>query len=196
LAEVGLDQRSNGEPRSETELVDLEALVLWRATQLYRLANVLALVGEEATIAGDDGWRDLLPPEQFQLHPPLNYYSQLPSFYNLTEINFNATSLQMKTGLNQRIFDVPACGRFLLTDQRDQLDQLFEPGRETAVYHSPEEARELAVFYRNHPDARKKIATAAHQRVMAEHTYRHRLSEMVESMRRRFSGMTWQGQSV
>ena len=196
LAEVGLDQRSNGEPRSEAELIDLEALVLWRATQLYRLASVLALTGLETTIAGDDGWRDLLPPEQFQLHPPLNYYRQLPFFYNLTEVNFNATSLQMKTGLNQRVFDVPACGRFLLTDQRDQLDQLFEPGQETAVYHSPEEARELAVFYRDHPEARKKIAAAAHQRVMAEHTYRHRLSELVGSMRRRFSGMTWQGQSV
>lgn len=171
----------------EPGLVDLEALVVWRATQAYRLANVAALAGPDLTIAGDSGWADLMKGREVRLHPPVNYYDDLPGFYNRTRINFNATSLQMKTGLNQRVFDVPACGKFLLTDQRDQLDPLFEPGKEAVSYSSPEEARDLAGFYSVHQAKREKIARAAHRRALAEHTYAHRLAEMIRIMKTTYS---------
>ena len=170
----------------EPELIDLETLVLWRATQLYRLDMVRGLADHDPTIAGDDNWRGMVDSPPFRLHPPVNYYDQLPAFYNASLVNFNATSLQMKSGLNQRIFDVPACGRFLLTDRRDQLDFHFEPGKETVVYDSPEEAGELAGFYLTHEPARRATAEAARARVMKQHTYRHRLTEMIDLMRRRF----------
>ncbi len=171
----------------EPGLVDLEALVVWRATQAYRLANVAALAGPDLTIAGDSGWEGLMRGREVRLHPPVNYYDDLPSFYNRTRINFNATSLQMKTGLNQRVFDVPACGGFLLTDQRDQLAPLFEPGRESISYSSPEQARDLAGYYSAHDRERDRIARAAHERALAQHTYVHRLSELIKIMRKTYS---------
>jgi len=196
LAAAGLLDSAPVDGFNEAELIDLEALILWRATQVYRLAMLKALKGLPLTVVGDLGWEDFLRGDGFRLHPPLNYYDHLPAFYNLCEINLNATSLQMKTGLNQRIFDVPACGGFLLTDDREQLFEHFEPDKETAVFSSPEEARDKAGFFLSHPEERERIAQAAHKRVLDQHTYLHRVSELIEVMRRNYKAMAYEGRMV
>jgi spore maturation protein CgeB len=64
----------------------------------------------------------------------LNYYRDLPAFYNVTQVSFNATSRQMKEGVNQRVFDVPACGGVVVTDWTHQLESLMEPAKSAAAY--------------------------------------------------------------
>ncbi|MBW2085149.1 MAG: glycosyltransferase [Deltaproteobacteria bacterium] len=165
-------------------LVDLEALLIWRATQVYRLEMIQSLAPLHPTIIGDRAWADLLDPERFVLRDPLNYYEELPWFYPVCKVNFNVTSLQMKTGLNQRVFDLPACGAFVLSDAKRQMADLFQIGREVICYHEPAEALDLARFYLRHDAAREEVARLAYKRVLAEHTYRHRLSKLIEHMRR------------
>jgi spore maturation protein CgeB len=145
-------------------LTDLQALVTWRASRNWRLQ---VLRGQEPGLlhaAGDPGWRELLglPPER--LTPALDYYGGLAAYYRTSAVNLNITSAQMKTGLNQRVFDVPAAGAFLLTDRRDQLFDLFDEGREVVTYQSPEEAAGLAAWLAKRSGARKKIARAARGR--------------------------------
>ena len=166
----------------ENELESLAALITWRASRLWRVRVLKAFSPLDLTVAGDDGWAGLLnlPPEK--LRPPLDYYRELAPFYQTSAVNLNITSAQMKTGLNQRVFDVPACGAFLLTDRRGQIDDLFEPGREVATYQSPAEAAELAAWYLAHPGARAEIAAAARRRVLAGHLYRHRLAALIQAM--------------
>jgi spore maturation protein CgeB len=174
------------EPLSDQGRYDLESLVTWRATALYRLERVRALAGFSAVVAGDDGWRALLDGKVFDLQPSLDYYTELAGFYRRCRINLCATSLQMKTGLNQRVFDVPASGGFLLADYREQIEPLFEPGREVALYRDPEELADLARFYLNHDAERLKVAERGRARVLAEHTYRRRLAAMMTIMRKEF----------
>ena len=112
----------------------------------------------------------------------MGYYDELSRFYQATAVNLNVTSAQMPTGLNQRVFDVPASRAFLLTDRQGQLEGLFEPDREVATYASPEEARDKALWHLANPAGRAKVAEKAHRRVLAHHQYRHRLSEMLRSM--------------
>jgi spore maturation protein CgeB len=90
----------------------------------------------------------------------------------------------MRGAVNQRVFDVPATGAFLLTDYREQVEQLFEPGREIICYHSPEEAADLARYYLARPEARRSVALAARQRVLAGHSYEHRVRELMTKMRK------------
>ncbi|MDR2934897.1 MAG: glycosyltransferase [Candidatus Adiutrix sp.] len=163
-------------------LTDLQALVTWRASRSWRLRVLQGQAPGLLHAAGDRGWRELLglPPDR--LSPPLDYYDGLAAYYRTSAVNLNITSAQMKTGLNQRVFDVPAAGAFLLTDRRDQLFEFFEDGREVATYESPEEAARLAAWYSERPAAREKIARAARARVLRAHLYRHRLAELLAAL--------------
>jgi spore maturation protein CgeB len=50
-------------------------------------------------------------------------------------------------------------------------------------YHEPEQAPELARHYLSHARSRREIAQAGRRRVLACHTWEHRLAEMLEKMR-------------
>ena len=135
---------------------------------------------------GDDGWQKTFAdsPHAWRWHSEISYYDELPFFYPHSQINFNCTSKQMKGAVNQRVFDVPAAGAFVLTDWREQMDQLFEPEKEVAFYREPAEATELARFYLEHPAARNSIVQAARKRILAQHTYTLRLREIIARMQR------------
>ncbi len=177
---LNMMQLSPGEKR------DLEAAVLWKATLLYRLACIKKLKGFDFRINGDSGWRELLDTG-FSIGPALNYYKDLPRLYNSCTVNFNATHLQMGHAVNQRVFDVPACGAFLLTDHQSSLYELFETGKEVVTYRDIEEIQDLVRFYLDNPSARDAIVKKARERVLKEHTYRHRLTVLIEAMKGRFS---------
>lgn len=168
--------------RAAEAFKDLAALITWRAGRIWRQRVLSALPPGDLTVAGDSHWRQLLNPPSANLIPPLDYYRELAPFYQGSQVNLNITSAQMKTGLNQRVFDVPAAGGFLLTDHREQLFELFEPEREVVSYHDPEEARNLADWYLKHPAERARVIQAARHRVLGQHLYRHRLAQLLKEM--------------
>ena len=168
---------------AETRL-GYEAMLTWEATRQYRLSCVSAIFPFEPLIVGDSGWHTIIPQSvRWRYHSELSYYTDLPRFYPGSDINFNCTSKQMKGAVNQRVFDVPATGNFLLTDYREQVENLFEPGREIICYHSPEEATALAERFLAAPEERLRVSQAARRRVLAEHTYDHRLRALIAMMR-------------
>ncbi len=180
--------RSRALPDQESRLA-FESLLTWEATRRYRLDCVRRLLPLEPLVAGDEGWRAALGPEQgWRWHPSLDYGRDLPRFYAAAEINFNCTSRQMKGAVNQRVFDVPACGGFLLTDAGPQLAELFEPGRECAVFRESGEIEDCARRWLADEKGREALALRARGRVLAEHTYAHRLGLLIETMRAAFAG--------
>jgi len=165
-----------------------ETFLTWQSTLMYRLDCILHLLDFTPLIVGDPGWKELLKGrEKWRYHSELSYYDDLPDFYPLSDINFNCTSQQMKGAVNQRVFDVPCCGAFLLTDYRRQVEDLFEPGKEIVFYNHPDEIPGLVDVYLNAPEKRQRIADAARKRILAEHTYDHRMTSLVEIMRQTFA---------
>jgi len=169
-----------------------ESLLTWEATRQYRRACVTALASLAPLVAGDElGWREAWRASPAALTarflPRLNYYDDLPRFYPMSRVSLNCTSRQMKGAVNQRVFDVPACGGFVLTDRRDQLDRLFEPGREVVVYDAPEEIAELAAHCLGDAQLRTRVSAAARARILAEHTYDHRVAQLLQIMRDSFA---------
>jgi spore maturation protein CgeB len=163
--------------------------LVWQSTLEYRLDCVAQTLPFGPLIAGDPGWGQLLDGVAGpRLHPELNYYEDLPGFYPLSEVNFNCTSLQMKGAVNQRVFDVPAAGAFLLTDHRRQIERLFEPDTEIALFRHPEEIAPLIERFLADPGARERLALAGRARVLAEHTYEHRLSALMAAIQQSFPG--------
>ena len=173
-----------GLPDNEARLA-YETALTWQATRLYRNGCVRELLPFSPLIVGDGGWNiefrhdDRKP----RLLPSITYYTELPRFYPCSAINFNCTSKQMKGAVNQRIFDAPATGAFVLTDWRPQMDALFEP-HEIACYHDKEEIPDLVRHYLAHPAERQAVARAGRERVLRCHTWAHRLKEMLDEMRR------------
>ncbi|XXJ19215.1 CgeB family protein [Desulfovibrio caledoniensis] len=164
-----------------------ESLLTWEATRQYRLSCVRAILPFAPLVVGDDGWTPLLKDSDARLLPNLDYYVDLPRFYPRSTVNFNCTSRQMKGAVNQRVFDVPACGGFLLTDHREQMEDLFDLDREAAVYRTVEGIPELVERFAADPAARAAISRAAARRIRAEHTYEIRLKRLLETMRASFA---------
>jgi spore maturation protein CgeB len=81
---------------------------------------------------------------------------------------------------NMRLFEATGVGAFLLTDSKDNLDTLFAPDREVAVWRSAGDC--LAAIGRALGDdnGRAAIARAGQARTVAQHTYRHRTAEILD----------------
>lgn len=173
-------------PTPERKLA-LESLITWEATRQYRLDCVKGILDFSPLIVGDEGWHSLLPKSGWSHISGLDYYDDLPRFYPSSTISFNCTSRQMIGAVNQRVFDVPACGGFVLTDHREQMEDLFDINTEVAVYHDVETIPHLVQKYLKDDHKRKKIAEAARQRILAEHTYEIRIAEMLRIMAATFS---------
>lgn len=85
---------------------------------------------------------------------------------------------------NMRLYEATGVGTLLLTDHKDNLGELFEIGKEVIAYTSKEEAAEMIHYYLAHPDEAQEIARAGQKRTLSEHTYRHRMKELVEILQR------------
>lgn len=169
---------------SDEDRLAYETMLTWEATRQYRTRCVQHILPFTPVLVGDKGWKHTLKGDlTWYLHPEVSYYENLPDVYLSSIINFNCTSKQMKGAVNQRVFDVPAAGAFVLTDWREQLEELFVPGKEVICYHEPEEIRELVGYYLNHPAERQKIVATARQRVLKEHTWDHRVKAMMDHLK-------------
>jgi spore maturation protein CgeB len=80
---------------------------------------------------------------------------------------------------NMRLFEATGVGAFLLTDFKDNLHTLFEPDREVAVWRSIDNCLSAIGRALRDESDRAAIARAGHARTMAQHTYRHRASEIL-----------------
>jgi hypothetical protein len=89
---------------------------------------------------------------------------------------------------NMRLFEATGVGAFLLTDFKENLDTLFAPDREVATWRSIDDCLIAIGRYIGDDNGRAAVARAGHARTMAQHTYRHRTSEIlgfVEQLRAR-----------
>ncbi|MGQ9688437.1 MAG: CgeB family protein [Desulfobaccales bacterium] len=162
------------------EQVALETAVIWKAAQQDRLERVSSLIQAGLMVFGDSTWTELLP-DPLAYGGLLSYDRELPAFYQCVAVNLNFTGLQTKNGLNQRVFDVPAAGAFLLTDHKEALWQIFAPD-EMVTFRTLEEALDKLAFYLKYHETRRQIAARARERVVSQHTYGHRIQAIVNRL--------------
>jgi spore maturation protein CgeB len=109
--------------------------------------------------------------------------------FNATDVNLNLHSSTYVDGVdprgdfvNPRTFELAAAGAFQLVDERALLPALFRPGAELATFGDTAELRDLVRHYLAHPAERAALAAAARARALAEHTYRHRMETLLETV--------------
>jgi hypothetical protein len=81
---------------------------------------------------------------------------------------------------NLRLFEATGMGTLLITDHRDNLGDLFHVGTELVTYRSPTEAGEVVEHYLANPDEAARIASAGQARTLRDHTWRDRMSRLLE----------------
>jgi spore maturation protein CgeB len=89
---------------------------------------------------------------------------------------------------NMRLYEATGVGSLLITDRKDNLGEIFEVGKEIVAYSSQEEAAELIRYYLDHAEEAATIARAGQARTLREHTYRHRMEELVPILQRYLQG--------
>lgn len=107
--------------------------------------------------------------------------------FNASRININLHSSTYHNGINPfgdfvnpRTFELAACGAFQLVDNRSELPGLFKIGEEIIVFNDLEDLKQKIRYYLDNPAERERTAENAKQRVLREHTYEHRMGEMLE----------------
>jgi spore maturation protein CgeB len=162
----------------ERNLTWLAAFIIHHASMKKRKTIVKALVPQGIETFGDpEGWKELLGTA-IVTHPSVDYRHTLASVYRRIAININITSCQMPTAVNQRVFDVPMAGSFVISDRQKDLATLFGP-QEIAVYETIEDLQEKVGFYLENEAARRNITGLARKRILAEHTYAHRVQKII-----------------
>lgn len=159
-----------------------EMLFFIEGTRRLRVRIAKVLIPDGLEIRGDEDWKQVFP----LAGGPVDYYDELPDLYRRCELNLNITSIQMSKAVNQRVFDCPAAGGFLLTDAQQALENLFDVDKEVAKYRSVEECVELFRWYRARPKVRREMVTRARKRILAEHTYRHRMEHIAAVVKEQF----------
>ena len=85
---------------------------------------------------------------------------------------------------NMRLFEATGVGTLLITDWKENLHEMLEPGKEVVTYRTPEECTELIQYYLEHDEERKAIARAGQERTLRQHTYYQRMQELVNILER------------
>ena len=111
----------------------------------------------------------------------VDYRTQLPFEIRRGKINYVVTSRNIKSGIPQIAWDIMAAGGFLLTNFQEDYLRLF-PDCPPAMYTEPKELVNRAVYYLQHKEERRGLAEELAQIVRRDHTYRHRLARIFESL--------------
>ena len=69
-----------------------------------------------------------------------------------------------KDQFTRRVFEIPACGVFMLAERTAIMQMLYEEGSEAEFFSSPAEFMDKLRFYLRHEDARRRIAAAGYRR--------------------------------
>ena len=111
-------------------------------------------------------------------HGKTDYFHEMPLVFRKSRVNLNITRRGIKSGIPLRAFDIMGSGGFLLSNfQADFLD-FFIPGEDFVYYESKEDLLQKVDYYLRHEEERQAIARSGHDKVAAEHTYRHRIREI------------------
>jgi spore maturation protein CgeB len=106
------------------------------------------------------------------------------AFFSSSRLTLNVTRramAQMGYCPSGRLFEAAACGTPILSDSWEGLDQFFTPGAEILVARTTEEA--IAAIQRDPADL-QRIARAARERTLAEHTAENRVLELERALER------------
>ncbi len=110
----------------------------------------------------------------------VNYLTEMPDVFRRSRINLNITLRSIQSGIPLRCLDIMGAGGFLMSNYQPELAQLFENGREMAMYESKEDLLDKVNYCLTHEEERKEIAYLGREKVRKEYDYKVAVQKIVE----------------
>lgn len=154
---------------------------------LFRKSVISSLAAEyrDFMVFGDIGWAQDL--SEGRVSTAVGYYTNLNKTYQTTRVNIDINRMVIRDGFTQRVFDCSAAGALVITSPKRVIGEYFETeghGCELVVFENEKHLRELLDYYRTHENEGKAIAARAREKVLALHTYDHRVRTMFSTISR------------
>jgi glycosyltransferase involved in cell wall biosynthesis len=148
----------------------------WIEDMITAPSNVLtdAHFAVRGTKLGDLGRANTLPYLSF---------SKLREYACRSKINLCITRrahASVYGSSSSRPFELSSMGCCIVANPYEGIEEWFEPGKELFVVNSQEEAIDRYRYLLNHDAERQAVGQAARERVLKEHTFRHRARQLVE----------------
>lgn len=112
-----------------------------------------------------------------------------PAVYARGRIAINISQGNDEESIAHKPFQIAASKVAMLHRAQPGLAECFRPGVEVETFTSPRDAREKVAALLADPERRASLAAAAHRRLLAEHTWAHRLPQMLSAAGVRFTGV-------
>jgi len=162
---------------------------LWAHSTLYALGRkkreeiVSRVIGEGGGVFGSREWEPIMGK---YYRGEVTYGEGLRRIYQTSSFVLETRQSQSRTGLTQRIFDASACGIPTLAESSPELEQFFDFQEEIFSFQTLEEALERKKEILSSQQSTLR-AVRARNRVLAQHTYRHRAARILETLQRFFA---------
>lgn len=152
---------------------------------VLRATHLAALAEHRLAIYGDPGWRDLA--ERFPTLRPFLRLEVLAAeeanrAYNAAAVVLNIHHPQSREGSTCKTYEAACAGAAVLADHKPILEEHFRLGEELDTYRTMDELRDKVRFYLTHEDARQRLGQRGRERVLREHTYQHRMRQVLRAL--------------
>lgn len=114
-------------------------------------------------------------------------YSAFREFCCKSKINLNITRwshTNVYASATARPFELAAYGACIVSQPYSGIDEWFDIGKELIVVNSEEEAIETYQWLLSDDEEREKIGERARERMLKEHTFRHRAETVVNTVKK------------
>ncbi|MCA9912362.1 MAG: glycosyltransferase, partial [Anaerolineae bacterium] len=129
--------------------------------------------------------KNLQMPSAVQELPYLSF-SKLREYVCRSKLNLvitRAAHATLYASSSSRPFELAAMGACMVANPYNGIEEWFEPGKEVIVVQSGEEALERYQYLLSHDAERQQIARAARERLLKQHTFRHRARQLLQILR-------------
>lgn len=173
IEEVGRRFAKGGSEDRKSNISDLSDIRDTRDTTRSETGSI--------TVPGIDlytGNRELRIDSVFN-HGPIDHYATAPFVYDRAKINLNISLRSIHTGIPLRAFEILGSGGFLLSNYQADFADCYVDGEDYVSFGSKEDMLNKIEYYLTHEKERQEIAANGLRRTIENHTYEHRLKEML-----------------
>jgi spore maturation protein CgeB len=141
-----------------------------------RLSYAQALAPLGLHVWGDSGWQQV---PGIMYRGSAEHGVTINKIYSNAAINLDMGRLYQLDIVTMRVFDVLACGGFVLAEYNEDLAELFKIGEEVESWRSLDELIDKCRWYLANPTQRDALAQRGYRAVCERHTIQQRLKVML-----------------